>query len=59
MPGILLAINGGNTVLQTDTDQASQRHFGAITDGGEHRFAKHGTTQGNEVQASQEFTIDA
>ena len=57
MPGVLLTVDDLNAVLQANTDQAGQGHFGAICHGGEHRLPEHGMAQGHEVKACDQHAV--
>ena len=57
MPCVLLAVDGFDPMPQANTHQTSQCHFGAVIDGSEHRLAKNGMPESDEIQTSHQLTI--
>ena len=57
MGGILLAIDGHNTLMLAHLHQGSQGHFGAIADGAEHGLTKNSTSNANKIQTGYQLAI--
>ena len=56
--GILLAVDHFNPMMATGHNQRRERYLGSVGNQAEHGLAEHSPTDGDAVQAADEFTPD-